>query len=108
MEKLLEALAKIPPALERKFDGMYLSSDSLTALKKLLGAEDKHISYIVGSLSDIEVCIRSQVPLGTAILWKCGKPLSECWWEPFNFLETIPKVVGVLDFTKELQDDNSE
>jgi hypothetical protein len=112
MEKMLEALAKIPPAPERKLDGLILSMDSLEALKKLVGAVDQQVSYIVGSLSGIEIKISAMVPFGTAVMWKHGKSWGEClssrWDELPDLSDTLPQVVGILDFRKELNNDDSE
>jgi len=108
MEKMIEALNKIPPAPERKFDGMFLSQDSLTALKELMDMEDVELPYGIGSLCGIDVVIRPFVPFGTAVLWKHGKPLSSLMPVQLGLIidysEALPHVVGIVDFTKELQD----
>ena len=113
MEGLLRALQQIPPAPERKYGGMYLSTDSLKALERLLKAErvTAHPFATMG-LAGIEVGISEVVPYGTAVLWKYGKSIAEVlhvpFGDPIDYMATLPKVVGILDFTKELQDDDTE
>lgn len=112
-EGLMEALHKIPEPPQRKFDGMYLSTDSLKALEKLLKA--RRITahpFAATDLAGIHVGISEVVPFGTAVLWKYGKSigavLSVSFGEPIDYTATLPTVVGILDFTKELQDDDTE